>query len=249
MNELSEEHKRHISEGQAARHLRNIEAEVAQPDHKRCSGPCGKLKRVPEDFYMRKRRLKCGATRFYPNGECKECAAARTSLYKEKLRKEGTLSDRQKKWNKSRDPKALNKYHREWGRIRRALDGATPRGPWKKYRDELEDEEVKIPKVQEFVDWYFRLKKIKHTELLQEEKGAKLWNHSGAPANSFTGVFDFDGWSEYIGLDRETAKQFERTLKRESAKLIPLDIVDTVLYATNSEHLLAIWWPKVKAIA
>ena len=139
-----------------------VDAERAGPPltegTKRCS-QCGETKRWDvakrdeSEFCIRTRRNKSTGKVLYPAGECKTCTKRRSARHREKLRAEGTLSESQRRWNANRDAEARRAYQRQYGRERRALEGATPRGPWKKYRHELES---KVPRVQvaPFIEWF-----------------------------------------------------------------------------------------------
>jgi hypothetical protein len=85
-------------------------------------------------FPIRRRQLKSGGDRLYPAGECKECNSKRAAAHREKLRREGTLSQKQKQWNESREPEHRREYQREYQTIQRRQAGVPARGPWTKYR-------------------------------------------------------------------------------------------------------------------
>lgn len=122
-----------ISAGQIARHERAEQQAIAQPTLKRCS-QCRRMKRIDE-FPQRTRKLASGKTKKYPAGECLKCNAARSAAHREKLRAEGTYAESIKRWNAARDPEHRKSYQREYGAIRRRQQGAAPRGPWKRYRE------------------------------------------------------------------------------------------------------------------
>jgi hypothetical protein len=137
---LTQEERDAISRGQIERHKR----QRAQQDHfaidrKRCT-QCGEVKRVPDDYYMRKRKLKSGEINIYPPGECKDCSRARADAWKQKYIEEHGLEawkEKERQWNRGRSPTKRRRYAREYSRLRRIEEGATPKGPWKKYENEV----------------------------------------------------------------------------------------------------------------
>lgn len=137
---LDEDMRRRISEAQAARHRRiRLEQDQFAVTEKRCT-VCRLVKRVPDDYVMRRRTLKCGEIRVYPSGECRQCGAARREKWKaDYIAKHGEEAWRkkQRQHSKGRDKKKRRRYSREYGRMQRMEQGATPRGPWLKYRDEV----------------------------------------------------------------------------------------------------------------
>jgi hypothetical protein len=88
------------------------------------------------EFKLSKRKNVDGSVRVYPAGECKACGNQRAAEYREKLRKEGELAERQRKWNANRDPEHRKRYQREYQREQRRREGIPERGPWKRYRNE-----------------------------------------------------------------------------------------------------------------
>lgn len=156
---MSDELKAMISEGQRQRYVRQQLELGPRPVSgiKRCSS-CGATKswdielREESEFPIRTRKNVSGEQVLYPAGECKRCNAARAAAHRQKLRDEGTLSDKQKEWNANRDPEHRKRYQREYGRIQRALAGATPRGPWKRYKHELDAKRIPVPKGP-FLEW------------------------------------------------------------------------------------------------
>jgi hypothetical protein len=167
---MSEEDRQKISEGQVRRHLRQRQQIVAEPDRKKCSRPdCpsqGRWLKVPDDFPMRKRKLKCGEVRRYPAGECKLCNRRRADEWKAKIiREQGIEAWRamNKRWNDKRDKEHKRKYNREYQRIQAALEGRRQRGPWKKYAHEL-DERLKLVPAEPFVQWFQSLNGSTPTE-------------------------------------------------------------------------------------
>lgn len=167
---MSDEDKQKISEGQLRRYARVREMHLPEPDRKKCSRPdCerrGQWLKVPDDFPMRKRKLKCGEVKRYPAGECKQCNRRRADEWKAKIIREQGLEAWQKlnkRYNDKRDPDHKRRYNREYTRMRRIEQGVTPRGPWKKYRHEVE-ERMKLVPVKPFVEWFQSLNGSTPTE-------------------------------------------------------------------------------------
>lgn len=139
MAPLTQEHREAISRGQIERYRR---AQKAQ-DHfavtsKRCT-KCREVKRVPEDYSMRKRVLKSGEIKYYPAGECLSCAGIRREAWKRKFIEEHGIEawrSKQRLMNASRDPEKKKRYNRQYSRERRREAGVPERGPWKRYRDD-----------------------------------------------------------------------------------------------------------------
>jgi hypothetical protein len=165
---VSEETKEKISRGQAERHRRDREALSDDPlIAKKCSREdcdrAGEWLRVPEDFPMRTRTLKDGTKRRYPAGECKRCNRARAERWKAEFvaeHGEDAWKAKWKTWNSKRDREAKRKYDREYQRFLRASNGIEPRGPWKKYRDEVEKRTETIVPTGPFKDWWKSLSPI-----------------------------------------------------------------------------------------
>lgn len=88
-----------ISRAQQERH-RKLRAHGVPPK-KRCSR-CGVVKDSPKEFGWQKRTLKSGEVVYYPRSMCKVCIRAKGAAYRERLRKEGKLHDKQKEWNATR---------------------------------------------------------------------------------------------------------------------------------------------------
>ena len=103
------------------------------PDHHKCTR-CGEIKRVPEEFSLRKVKLKSGLVHIYPSPECRACALERSREYRKRFTKEEWRA-KEKKWNLTRDQEKRREYQREYDTIRRRKAGAKVRGPWKKYRE------------------------------------------------------------------------------------------------------------------
>lgn len=151
-----------ISEGQIKRHLLRIKEETdALPSKKKCSkkdcSRAGQWLNVPDDFPMRTRKLKSGLSRVYPAGECKRCANVRKIEHKKKyIAKHGidAWRDKQKVYNSRRNLEHKKVYNRMYQRRMRAKQaGVQTRGPWKRYRHELEPEAILLPATQ-FVEWW-----------------------------------------------------------------------------------------------
>lgn len=145
---LPETMKQKISKGQQARHARNDSLfPPLTTGVKKCSA-CKRIKVYNiEDsslsqFSIKSRNLADGRKRKYPAARCKTCEATRAAAYKAKLQQEGTYLQKQKEWNKNRNKTKRQRYQREYGAARRRQQGATPRGPWKKYR--TTDKRVKL---------------------------------------------------------------------------------------------------------
>jgi hypothetical protein len=142
-----------ISAGQAARHARQL-AEYPHPSEgtKRCNR-CKAWKPWSVDghseFQIRKRKNKNGTVVRSPAPECRACSNERTAAWRERERESGRLSERQRKWNESRDLDARRTYQREWQALDRRRKGAALRGPWKRYRD---DPDTRVP-VGPFREW------------------------------------------------------------------------------------------------
>lgn len=158
---MDQELKDRISAGQVERHRRQraAVASVDPPDRKRCSNArckrAGKWLRVPDDFYMRRRKLKSGGLRVYPSGECKECSRARADRWKKALGPE-EAKRRQDGYNAKRDQEKKKRYNREYLRLKAAEAEArgelVRRGPWHRYRDEPQPR-VLVP-ARAFIRWY-----------------------------------------------------------------------------------------------
>lgn len=138
-SQLPEGHRQAISRGQIARHLRQrMEVKDAHVDRKKCT-KCHQWKDVPADYVMKKRQLKSGEIRRYASGECKQCGRERAEKWKQDyIAKYGEKAwkDKQEEYKRNRNQEKRKQYQREYGRIRRIEQGVTPRGPWKKYRNE-----------------------------------------------------------------------------------------------------------------
>ncbi len=136
---LPEEHRKAISEGQIRRHMQQrLEVKDAHVEQKRCT-QCKEWRKVPDEYVMRKRTLKSGEIRRYAAGECKYCGRERAERWKKDyITKHGEEGWKEKmaEYKRNRDQDKRRRYQREYGRLRRMEDGATPRGPWKRYRDE-----------------------------------------------------------------------------------------------------------------
>ena len=161
-----------ISKSQSARYKRAREAAVAEPTRKKCSREscdrAGEWLRVPEDFLMRKRRLKSGEIVVYPSGHCRLCDRERRRQWKEDfIAKYGeeVWKERNKEWNSHRDRERTRKVRREHRRLEDAISGRYPnlRGPWKKYAHELNEPLPLVP-AKPFVDWYLGLNGSRPTE-------------------------------------------------------------------------------------
>jgi hypothetical protein len=136
---MSEELKEAISRGQIERYRRTEEIVDRDAVKSKVCTVCRTSKRVPEDYVMRKRKLKSGGVRTYPSGECNQCANDRKTRWKEEfIAKHGHEAwlERQRRYNSNRPSEERRRYQREYGRMRRIEEGATPRGPWKIYADE-----------------------------------------------------------------------------------------------------------------
>lgn len=129
----SEEHKQSISQGQIDRHKRDRESRVSEPTGKRCT-KCKQFKNLNE-FPKKRVRIKSGVT-IYRAGECLLCLRKRSEAYRDKLRAEGTLKEKNRQYARDRNREKKNKYNRDWDRFRRLEKGMKSRGPIKKYRNE-----------------------------------------------------------------------------------------------------------------
>lgn len=134
---MSTVRKQKISKAQIERHRRQRAQQGPPPDHKRCS-KCNKVKRVPEDYYMRKRKLASGEIGVYPAGECKVCSRARADAWRDSMTEE-ERKRKQAEYNQARidkDPDEFRRKQRDWSRDARIRAGVKPRGPWKRYREQ-----------------------------------------------------------------------------------------------------------------
>lgn len=95
-----EEVKQKISRSQQERY-RRARAHGGIPPRKRCPR-CGVWKDSPKDFGWTKRPLKDGTDSYHPRSICKECQRAKSAEYRERLRNEGVLEQKQKEWNAAR---------------------------------------------------------------------------------------------------------------------------------------------------
>jgi len=134
----SEESKRKISEGQRRYYRMKVEKDpvpervVKVADKKTCSG-CGKTKIIGE-FYIKRRKMKCGLVHAYPEARCKQCRRERFKENYEKLKAEGGAREKWERDSARRDPEKKRQYGREWAAAKRREEGAKLNGPWKKYR-------------------------------------------------------------------------------------------------------------------
>lgn len=136
---MSPELKEAISQGQIKRYmLASKDQDEFAVTQKKCT-VCLEWKDVPGDYTMRKRKLKSGVIKHYPAGECLKCANDRRKRWKQNyIDKHGleAWKQYQRESSAGRDKEVRNRYNRERGRLQRLEEGAKPRGPWKKYRDE-----------------------------------------------------------------------------------------------------------------
>ena len=167
---MERETRMKISRAKREQHRRARNSAVAQPDRKKCSrADCeraGQWLIVPDDFRMRKRKLKGGEVVVYPAGECNVCARKRADIWRDKFiaeHGEEAWKARVKEWNSRRDREKKNRYNREYGRMRRAEMGMESRGPWRKYRHEML-ERLKMVPVEPFVKWFQSLNGTSPTE-------------------------------------------------------------------------------------
>lgn len=93
----------------------------AEPTEKRCS-LCRELKPLSE-FSLAKKKLKTGFIALRPYSQCKKCKLERNRGYKERLRAQGVLKEREDAYEKIRDPKHRRKRQREWNTARRREEG------------------------------------------------------------------------------------------------------------------------------
>jgi hypothetical protein len=131
---MSDEMKERISRG-VIRAKADRRAQQQERDDlvKRCTGPCGEVKRVGNlhlgdgDFQIRKYYLRDGTVRYYPSGECKECLRLRKAAYMEQFTPE-ERKRRQKGWDDARRKKRAEGVEKDQvGGVR--LD-ATPLRDW-----------------------------------------------------------------------------------------------------------------------
>jgi hypothetical protein len=105
-----------------------MESKEPKVTQKPCT-KCGVWKRVPEDYSMRKRKLKDGSVTLYPNPECKPCATARSKQARENY----ILKHGKEAWLKLhasyRDPEERKTYNREWWRMTHGKGKRT----WRRY--------------------------------------------------------------------------------------------------------------------
>lgn len=136
----SEESKRKISEGQRRYYRMKIEREpvpervIEVADEKTCTG-CGETKPIGE-FYIKRRKMKCGLIHAYPEARCKQCRRERFKENYEKLKAEGKAKEKWERNAKQIDREKRREYNREWAAARRRKEGARSNGPWLKYREE-----------------------------------------------------------------------------------------------------------------
>lgn len=157
---MDEDNKQAIAEARRRQIARDAErtGPPLTEGRKRCT-KCREMKRWDtenrwrSEFPIRTRKNKVTGTVHYPAGECKVCNAARSAAHRAKLRREGKLAAAQRRWNASRDPEARRRYQREYGRMLRAKNGVTPRGPWLKYREEMERTAPRVA-IQPFLEWF-----------------------------------------------------------------------------------------------
>lgn len=164
--------RKKISESQIARHERARQAAVDKPRLKQCSSAdcdrVGQWLRVPEDFYVKRKRLKSGEIVNHPSGQCRHCEAKRRHKWRQEFIAEHGEEEWKKvnkRWNANRDPERTRKIRRESRRINDALIGRykSPRGPLKKYLHELTEPLPLVP-AKPFVDWFLSLNGARPTE-------------------------------------------------------------------------------------
>jgi hypothetical protein len=131
------------------------------PTHAKCTGPCGRYLLIEDNFHMQMKRLKDGDIIYRHASRCKECTAKRRSeLHKQNrekiLKQKKDQYKRRKKSRTKREQEEYRKKQREAARIRRALAGVEIRGPWIRYRHEV-DERLQMVDVGPFVEWFTSL--------------------------------------------------------------------------------------------
>lgn len=221
---MDQELKDKISAGQVARHRRQRAsvAEVDPPDKKKCSNSrcrrAGQWLRVPDDFYMRRRRLKSGGMRVYPSGECKECSRERADKWKKGLGPE-EAKRRQTLYNKQRDRAKQRRYNREHQRLL-AIEAAERgervlRGPWKRYTNEPQPRML-VP-ARGFIRWYVREKARMDPVFLRSDQEG----------------FSTRTWREYLGVGPSTLDRLEGL-----AKLLPEELLTKEIEVTMVDRIL-----------
>jgi hypothetical protein len=216
---LSEAHREAISRGQRERHARNHVLAPPLPETtKRCS-KCGHVKKVnlidasASDFPIRTRKLVSGERRRYPAGECKMCNNKRAADWRQKLRDEGRLAAEQARWNQNRDAEHRRRYQREYQRMQRVEQGVTPRGPWKRYRNETNSPVVYVS-ADPFLDW------------LDE-------------AMAIQGMTDL-ALAEKVGVDPRVLYRLRHENKR---RRIDLALADSLAVAMGMPQIVAVLFP------
>lgn len=239
---MTPELREKISKGQTERHRRQRATMLdAEPvTKKKCSNAncrrAGQWLQVPEDFYMRRRKLKSGGIRIYPSGECKECSRARADAWIAAKPPE----ERKKlyaQWNAKRDRKKRNRYQREHQRLT-AIEEAEKgerilRGPWKRYRDEPEPDE-RVP-ARGFIKWYVAEKKRMYGEMSTEATRFE------AKVNGGQNFFSRTKWRDYLGINGETLDTLDRYTRlppeEQLTRTVSARMVDRILTRVGQHHL------------
>jgi hypothetical protein len=133
-----------ISQGrrEAFARQQELQADVPPIEFRRCTR-CKKMKSIENDFHKIKRRLRNGQVREYPRSHCKDCSNENIAQWRAANPEAARKKNREASERRRKDPERWEKerkYQREYKRMERALKGSSSRGPWKKYRHELEEE-------------------------------------------------------------------------------------------------------------
>lgn len=126
---LTAAHRRKLSEAAKARHLRNLELKVAEPDRKHCA----KCKRwLPvESFYVRRKKVKSGVVSERPESWCKKCTSDTQKARYERQKAEGLdFKARRKGYEAKGDTEARRARRREQETTRRRRLGMKVRTTW-----------------------------------------------------------------------------------------------------------------------
>jgi hypothetical protein len=147
-----------ISRGQIDRYKRQAE-DLSQIPEKRFCPFCSEWKTTEGNFVISKRLLKSGRMGFYPAHKCNECKKIEKREWRAKNRdhvRELQRRSHARRMKNKEKREARQRYAREYGRMQRALQGANPRGPWKRYAHEVGGP-LKLVPAKPFIEWYLAL--------------------------------------------------------------------------------------------
>lgn len=118
---LTAAQRQKIGEGQRRAYRERAKQPIVPLDRKPCS-KCGKVQAIGE-FPVIRKKLKSGNVAEYAGSWCRRCKAAYSKRVREKLKKEGLLRARQKRYEENEDPERRKARRREWENARRREEG------------------------------------------------------------------------------------------------------------------------------